>query len=218
MFGSDIYKNTKVETVLENPKYTKASHTKDVEKWEEGAALRKIFRVIALQYGLSELSVKEIFFNSFGIISNYMRHIEVPTIVIPKFGTLKPSTRVINELIDEGEYIQRKAIEAGYKTEDEVPPYLAAMRKARRRTKLEDCYNRQSFMFKNSLTVEDVDELYLSVRNNESKRKKMITYLFLNQPNGLELWEYLNSKYKEEFKPHDWEELIKKYNTKKNNY
>lgn len=219
MFGSDKIKNTSIEKVLENPScHTKASHTKNVKKWNEGKALTRIFHEVAKKYDMSYDTVKEIYFNSFALISNYMRHIDVPTIVIPKLGTLKPNTKTLNDLIDEGEYIMGKAIEAGYKSENEVPPFLEAMRRVRRRTKLESCYKRQSFMFTNKLDIELVDELYLAVRNNEEKRKKMIAYLFLNQPNGLELWEHLNKKYGEEFRPVDWEENIKKYNTRKNNY
>lgn len=175
MFGTDSNKYKTIEEILCAQKYTPTSYTKNWQNWKEGKYLEKVFYEVAKKYDLTYEEVKEIFFTSWAMIDNHTRHIDLPTIIIPHLGELKPNAGILSKQIKMGEYYEKLANE--HEPNKGKPLFLEKLEAVRQRVKLESIFKHPDYYRRNILTDEQVEEVWAMLQKKPAARRRFVWYL-----------------------------------------
>lgn len=177
MFGTDQFKNKHPEEIL-TPNFTQSSYSKRCDNWKEGKHLEGIFYQVAKDEGVSYQEVKEVFFDAFSKISQYMRHVNLPIIDIPQLGKLVPNMIILSKQIKSGYLIWEKAKEDN--PDIEMPFFLKCLLDVQSRRNVEMCVRKPRYIKLKELSDEEILEIAKRVK----KSKKNLFLFYINQKYG----------------------------------
>lgn len=176
MFGSDQYKSKDIEKILEAQNFTEASYSRSFLKWKEGKHLEKVFYAIAKEEGLTYDEVKSIYFEGWAMVSQHMRHVDLPIIEIPHLGRLVPASIILTRQIKTGHVVWDRV-----KDKDpaaDPPFFLTALMKVKARRDVELCCHRPRYIqHKEDLTEEDLMDIGRVTGNHKAKKYLFMHYL-----------------------------------------